>query len=723
MLSNKRSTRPVDFGPFPLETLPKDSAIIHHETQLPALDSVPVISDAKTALVESTRKYRSIFEELRKVTVFIKRAPVPDDLTRRAQDLKGAGYFLDASMMGICELPNNAWIAGIPKHKTHTHALVVLVEHSNPIDSNNLAHQWVEGYEDELATTRAAEISAILAGHIAALGFHAKAHWPGVTDIDLERLAVLSGLAIREEGGLTNPYVEKNFTLAAVTTEYAAATDTPLAQKAADGKNLPYLFGLSGAVSGLERWRRNRRPSHFGPYPVEKLKRVDRPTTHIFDDEVPRIPQRANFYVRAERGDLGKRALKERPRWAYKHPLSQGILGLLWNMVPYQDGEPAPQIAPGTEDALENTKAIKALSHYIGSSITGICEIPDYCWYSHRKDGSVINPYHKYAVVMLVDQGHETFEGACGDDWISGSQSMRSYMRGAEISGTISDHIRRLGYPARAQTSIDSDVLHVPLVVLAGLGEQSRIGETAINPFLGPRIKTVVLTTDMPLVPDKPIDFGLQQFCSKCVKCARECPSQSIPFGDKVVFNGYETWKPDSERCAKYRMQNSKGSACGRCIKTCPLTKDVTWDGPLYARVGSWLGIHAMWLKPIIVPFAIWLDDKLNNGTPNDAKKWWLDLEVIGDQCNQPDPNNYCDHPTAGVNRKQLRPDHYIDPKTHRIAYFPASKVPPPDAQGPVPTDRRAGLDIAANAETVEQALARRKRGEKAPVEYSTSWE
>ncbi|MCP5214555.1 MAG: Fe-S protein [Pseudomonadales bacterium] len=722
MLNRKRRSRPVDFGPYPLESLARDISISEREANRPPLVSLPPLPEADTALVEATRKYRKIFEELRKVTVFIRKAPLPENLERRTQDLKGAGYFLDASMIGLCKLPENAWVKGGARNPSHTHALVVLVEFSNPIDPDNMAAEWVQGFEHELATTRAAEISAILAGHIAALGFHAQAHWRGAGEVDLERLAVLSGLAIRDGDSVVNPYVGKSFALAAVTTEYIAATDIPLSTAAIKAKGLSYFLGLSGAVSGIERWRRNRRPSHFGPYPVEKLKRVEHPTTHIFDDEVPRIPQRANFYVRAERGDLGKRPLKERPRWAYKHPLSQGILGLLWDMVPYQDGEPATQKAIGTEDAIANTKAIKALSHYIGSAITGICEIPDYCWYSHRKDGSVINPYHKYAVVMLVDQGHETFEGACGDDWISGSQSMRSYMRGAEIAGTLADHIRRLGHSARAQTSIDSDVLHVPLVIVAGLGEQSRIGETALNPFLGPRIKTVVLTTDMPLIADKPIDFGLQQFCSKCLKCARECPSQSIPFGDKIIFNGYETWKPDSERCAKYRMQNMKGSACGRCIKVCPLTKDVTWDGPLYARIGSWLGIHAMWLKPILAPLAIWLDDKIGNGNPVDAKKWWLDLEVIGDQCNKPDANNYCDTPTVGINRKKLRPEHYIDPKVHRISYFPASKVPPPNMEGAYPTDRKAGLEIADRAETVKQALARRKNGGPVPEEYRTNW-
>ncbi len=63
-----------------------------------------------------------------------------------------------------------------------------------------------------------------------------------------------------------------------------------------------------------------------------------------------------------------------------------------------------------------------------------------------------------------------------------------------------------------------------------------------IKPFVGPRFKLVV-TTDMPLKADKPIDFGLQDFCNQCNKSARECPCGAISFGDKVMFNGYEMWK------------------------------------------------------------------------------------------------------------------------------------------------------------------------------------
>ncbi len=80
------------------------------------------------------------------------------------------------------------------------------------------------------------------------------------------------------------------------------------------------------------------------------------------------------------------------------------------------------------------------------------------------------------------------------------------------------------------------------------------------------------------------------------------------------MFNGYEIWKPDVERCTRYRVTNQKGSACGRCMKTCPLNKVVTADGSLLHRIGTWFGVHARWLKPLMVPIAVFLDDKLGFG-------------------------------------------------------------------------------------------------------------
>ena len=59
---------------------------------------------------------------------------------------------------------------------------------------------------------------------------------------------------------------------------------------------------------------------------------------------------------------------------------------------------------------------------------------------------------------------------------------------------------------------------------------------------------------------------------------------------------------------------------------------------------------------------------------------------------------------------------------SNTIAYFPASTLPPPDFMKPHPTDRKLGLKMAAEAETVEQALARRARGGKPPATYTASY-
>jgi len=719
MLNWKRRKRPVEYGPYPLETLRRDPSATAAEAERPPRDTSHSFDGPSSPLVRATELHLDAYEELREPEPFAKKAPVPDDLVRRTRDIKGAGYFLDASQIGVCEMPETGWLAG--GARPHSHAVVLLVEYSNPIDTDNLAAGWVAGNEHLLATLRVAEIAIDLGGQISSMGFSTRAHWSGASDVDLDKLAVLAGLALRSDAGPVNPYVDNRFALAVVTTDYALSVDAPLHRSARNGRTLGYHLGLSGAVSGRERRRRRRRPSHLGPYPVETLKRIDKPTTQIFEDEVPRVPSRANMYLRTALGDLSAKAKGEAARWSQKHPVSQGLMRPSWAIKPFQDGQSAAAVAAGAQNPDQNSKALKALSHYLGSSISGICKAPDYAWYSHDKHGQSIEPYHKYALIVLIDQGYETFLGASGNDWISGTQSMRAYLRGAEVVGVMAEQIRQMGYPARAHTNLDSHVLHVPLVLQAGLGEQSRIGESAINPFLGMRFKTAVLTTDMPLTPDKPIDFGVQTFCSKCLKCARECPSQAIPFGDKVIFNGYETWKPDSERCTMYRATNLKGSACGRCIKVCPLSKDTTLDGPLLHRTGSWLGINAMWAKPVLAPIAIWLDDVMGNGNPVDAKKWWLDLEVMGKRSFRYDPKNHIEK-AKGANRPRINPKK--KPKSaDNIAYFPASTLPPPDLMEASPTDRKLGLELAAQAETVEQALARRAAGGERPAAYVPSWE
>jgi reductive dehalogenase len=416
---------------------------------------------------------------------------------------------------------------------------------------------------------------------------------------------------------------------------------------------------------------------------MERIRRVDAPTTLITAD-VKRVPKRAGFFVRAFYGDLGRNAGEEIKRFITKNPLNAAIGHLHWKHVPMHTGEAAAEKAPLPNDPEQLAKHIKSLCYFLDADMVGICEMPEWAWYSHDMDGKPIEAKHKYAVVIVIDQGWDTFEGSSGDDWVSGAQSYRAYLNGSTTACIVADYIRRLGYAAQAHSNADGDVLQIPLMLLAGLGEMSRIGELVLNPFLGPRHKTAVVTTDLPLAVDKPIDFGLQDFCDKCRKCARECPAQAIPYGDKVLYNGYEIWKPDVEKCTKYRVTNLKGSACGRCMKMCPWNK----EGLLQHRLAMWAAIKL----PFSRRFLIWLDDALGYGRRNPVKKWWLDLVKEGGRIVK----------AEAANARDLELDRKLKADNSGIAVYPVERLPTADQKHPVPIDRRQGL---AETEIAERRL------------------
>ena len=238
---------------------------------------------------------------------------------------------------------------------------------------------------------------------------------------------------------------------------------------------------------------------------------------------------------------------------------------------------------------------------------------------------------------------------------------------------------------------MDQDVLHTPLILESGLGELSRIGELVLNPFVGPRFKSGVITTDMPLEPDRPIDFGLQDFCGKCQKCARECPCTAIPFGDKIMFNGYEMWKPDVEKCSRYRIVNQAGSMCGRCMKTCPFNL----EGVLAERPFLWMAMNAPFTRKWLAD----LDDRVGNGRINPVKKWWWDLDTD-------DAGRVVE--ARRVNERQLAFREPLTPEQQKLGCYPAEAVPEPTA-GPTPPDRKAAM--AAYRDALSPAEYRRRKG------------
>jgi len=717
--------RPVHLGPYPLERLERHAG-------RPDLSAVPPMVPLSfddpdpLSLSHAMARFIGMFDLVRDGAVAPLHAEIPEDPQERSRHLKAAGYYFDASMVGVCELPREALLARPIRNPTvaaigaeleasqpksfaagvdmiladvlesartvhgpvegHTHAIVLLVEYPRDPRPDEPGCDWIRGTQAQRAATLSAQTAVLLASYLRMLGYRARSHTATCSDVDLGVLAVAAGLA---RPPLDNPFVGKRFGLAAVTTELTLAPDGALADEVPPGRILssglswwvgkgtakaafnrePYA-GLFGSAAGEREFR-------MGAFPFEKLERRDAPTTFIDRERVPRFPKRADFFARALFGDMGRNVQEEgkNAHYVMKSPIGACARRALGALLLLQFGEARGPVSASTSDPTRNADNLKAASYYLGCDAVGLCEVPEWAWYSHDAGGNPLPAYHRNALNMLIDQGHETMEGASGDDWISVAQSMRAYLRFSMLGGILAEQVRRLGWSARVHSVLDGDVLQPPLLLLSGLGEVSRIGEVILNPYLGPRLKSGTVTTDMPMTADRPVDFGLQAFCERCSKCARECPSGAITAGPKLMYNGYEIWKSDAEKCARYRITNQGGGMCGRCMKTCPWNL----EGVLAEGAVRWIATNfpgsARWIAK--------LDDRLGRGSINPVKKWWWDIELdraTGRYVRARQTN------TRGLNTElDLR---YED---QTLAVYPADTMPPPYPVA-FPIDREQGI-------------------------------
>jgi len=222
----------------------------------------------------------------------------------------------------------------------------------------------------------------------------------------------------------------------------------------------------------------------------------------------------------------------------------------------------------------ENTRIIKEIIKYSGSDLCGICLLDQAYVYSHvgrgpEQYGMEIKLEHKYAIAFALEMDLGMVAAAPKEPVIV--ETGKKYVEAARISIIIADFIRHLGYPARAHIAGSNyQALLPPLAWLAGLGELGRLGILITSKY-GPRARLGLITTDLPLVVDKPKKMGIQNFCQKCQKCARNCPAQAIPYGEKTEEKGVMKWLLNREEC--YRFWRKAGTDCAVCIYVCPYSK------------------------------------------------------------------------------------------------------------------------------------------------------
>jgi reductive dehalogenase len=289
-------------------------------------------------------------------------------------------------------------------------------------------------------------------------------------------------------------------------------------------------------------------------------------------------------------------------------------------------GEVNPERVPAPDPAAM-TRHIKAVARYLGADIVGIARThPAFMYGGNRyvQDGETDDAYERltpeeqaqrfpYIVVATTAWDYDKIQAH--RHHIGDAAYHVSQMRGVLLLKALEGYIRELGY-----TALRGVVNPQAAGLAAGVGELGRNG-LVISERYGARIHMPdPITTDLPLVPDEPIDIGVEEFCKVCRKCAITCPTNSISFEDKVVHNGIQKYKIKWETCYKLRpYTHDHWGSCLTCVAVCPFTKPDVWWRTLAIRT---LQTTPPAARTPVVRALKWLDDHIWGEVPRKRVQW-----------------------------------------------------------------------------------------------------
>ena len=269
---------------------------------------------------------------------------------------------------------------------------------------------------------------------------------------------------------------------------------------------------------GLRFFSTKNREPHLGPYPLERLRRLES------SPDLSTVPAAQPLDFR---------------RLQTPHSLVNAMGDYQAMMDVIRDGIINPNLAAAPEDLEERSRHLKAFGYFQDASMMAVCHLddaavldtptrnPDVDRLGHdirtkqtktlasgideimaglkesleRPPSSIEE--HTHAIVILDEHMRPPNKDEPGAEWIMDAQNHRSALRATETAVILASYLNALGFQAKAHTASSSDIDANKLAVAAGLATVE--GDQLCVPWLGDAFGLAVVTTNMELAIDQPL--------------------------------------------------------------------------------------------------------------------------------------------------------------------------------------------------------------------------
>lgn len=214
------------------------------------------------------------------------------------------------------------------------------------------------------------------------------------------------------------------------------------------------------------------------------------------------------------------------------------------------------------------TAWVKRTATELGADAVGVC-LSDRQWFG--RDGHQHVPLdHRWAVLLAVAMDRAAISLSPGPE--AAAATREGYARMDACAPALGEAIGAQGY--HAVSAGNGLALSVPLAAAAGLGEVGLHG-MLIAPGYSACLRLCKVFTNMPLVPNRPTDLGVRQFCLTCQRCVRACPRGALA-QPHTAPDGGAWWKVDGGTCRSFWRE--LGHSCANCVAACPLLRQPQGD-------------------------------------------------------------------------------------------------------------------------------------------------